>query len=173
MIMAVGALAVGALASQTDALTTCGGQHGYVGNEKALLHEITPLKAEGALRDFLYKVAAKQSQHAQLEKFTTKHADGTRRFVHGESTRLYPVEPEVEEALRADWHASGYVSHSFTVLQSSSPTTAISHTRQHSFIEGLWLSGGLGMGAASRAQRLAACGLCCKRPRHLWSSGLH
>jgi hypothetical protein len=79
-----------------------------VGNEFALLHELTASNARGVLRNFLSKIAAKQSQHAMLSKFTELAPDGTRRFVHNEGTKLRPAEPEAIAALRASWSASGY-----------------------------------------------------------------
>lgn len=79
-----------AVKSMTDAYVTT--VRDYVGNEKALLYEITSTEATGRLRNFLTKVINENSRENMLRKFTSADADGSNRhFVFDKHTRLEPV----------------------------------------------------------------------------------
>ena len=72
----------------------------YIGNENALLYELTPETATGKLQEFLRGVNDDNTPYAQLEQFTEVDAAGVRRFIMSKSTKLYPVSPEVEGKIR-------------------------------------------------------------------------
>ena len=79
-----------AVKSMTDAYVTT--VRDYVGNEKALLYEITSTEATGRLRNFLQKVINENSRENMLRKFTSADPDGSNRhFVFDKHTRLEPV----------------------------------------------------------------------------------
>ena len=67
----------------------------YVGNEKALLFELTSQYAKGRLGDFLRHVEQKASEAQQLGKFTRVDENGRRRFIRSKETRLTDL-PEEE-----------------------------------------------------------------------------
>ena len=70
----------------------------YVGNERALTYELTPRTATGKLRGFLETVAAQESQHKQLSKYTELAPDGRRRFKR--SKKVQNVTADVESEVR-------------------------------------------------------------------------
>ena len=66
----------------------------YVGNEDALLFEVTAETSSGLLRDFLEAVEAKESAGKQLHKFTDV-VDGERAFVKSKKTKLEAVDGDL------------------------------------------------------------------------------
>jgi uncharacterized protein (DUF2252 family) len=81
----------------------------YVGNDKADLFELTPHTAKGVLKKFLVDVRdGKKSVHHQLEKFTEHNEHGHRRFIKNNETKLEPVAPPVEAAIRAAMSSTQY-----------------------------------------------------------------
>lgn len=78
--------ATAAVLTLTDAYV--GALTSYVGNEKALLFELTQKQATGKLGAFLANVAAADSEHKMLQKYTRIDDDGVRRFVKGDHSRL-------------------------------------------------------------------------------------
>lgn len=81
----------------------------YVGNEIALTFEVTPEVATGTLQDFLSGVAAAQSAHKQLVKYTEVDAKlGERRLLKSAETRLEAVSAETEQEVRRAFGALEY-----------------------------------------------------------------
>lgn len=88
---------------------------GYVGNENAMLFELTPETAYGKLRKQLKKMAKKNSVSKQLGKFTTIAKNATKRsFLKGtdgephHKTRLARVDPDTEAKIRAAFTSTNY-----------------------------------------------------------------
>ena len=88
---------------------------GYVGNEDALLFELTPKTAHGELKKFLKKVKRKDSATKQVEKFTeVDPISGDRSFIKGaigvahKDTNLADLPPEVEAKIRAAFASTQY-----------------------------------------------------------------
>ena len=81
---------------------------GYMGNEKALLFEMTPQVATGQLGAFLAKTQSRNSKHKLLDKFTEIGPNGTRKFVKSDKTKLEAVPAEMEAKMRAAFGRSGY-----------------------------------------------------------------
>lgn len=87
----------------------------YVGNEDALLFELTPDTAYGKLKKFLKKVEKSNSANKQLAKFTAINVtSGLHFFIKGpidqpdENTRLEALSPALEAAIRAAFTATRY-----------------------------------------------------------------
>lgn len=87
----------------------------YVGNEDALLFELTPDTAYGKLKKFLKKVEKTNSENKQLAKFTSINVTtGLHYFIKGpigqpdEDTRLEALSPELESRIRAAFTATQY-----------------------------------------------------------------
>lgn len=80
----------------------------YVGNEKALLFEMTPQVATGKLGAFLTKTQSKNSKHKMLDKFTETGPDGARTFIKDDTTKLETVPADMVEKLRAAFGRAGY-----------------------------------------------------------------
>ena len=81
----------------------------YVGNEKALLFEMTPQVATGKLGAFLTKTQSKNSKHKMLDKFTETGPDGARTFIKDDTTKLETVPADMVEKLRAAFGRAGGV----------------------------------------------------------------
>jgi len=79
----------------------------YVGNDKALVYELTPQTATGMLRDFLVDVENNRSKEAQLDKFTYDTPEG-KRFSRDDKTRLVDVPSEIEDKIRASFTSTQY-----------------------------------------------------------------
>mmetsp|Transcript_16008 Transcript_16008/g.33844 ORF Transcript_16008/g.33844 Transcript_16008/m.33844 type:complete len:724 (-) Transcript_16008:231-2402(-) len=102
----------------------------YVGGDTALIYELNPDTATGALRDFLWDVRENKSRKRLLDKFTQVEGDGVRRFVRNDHTRLQDVHPDVEKRIREQitstrygasmmkmgWKVRGWDDDFFTVL---------------------------------------------------------
>ena len=102
----------------------------YVGNEKALLFEVTQQQATGKLGAFLAKVGAADSEHKMLLKYTRIDDDGVRRFVKDSHSRLEALPGADAARLRAafgretygatlnkiGWHAREWSDSYFRVL---------------------------------------------------------
>ena len=80
----------------------------YVGNEKALLFELTHREAVGKLADFLREVDKLGSQHRMLQKYTEIDSHGSRRFSKTSKTCLRTVTPAVEAQVRAAFRRDAY-----------------------------------------------------------------
>ena len=79
----------------------------YVGNEDALLFEVTAETSSGLLRDFLEAVEAKESAGKQLHKFT-ELVDGERAFVKSKKTKLEAVDGDLAARIAAAFGRDGY-----------------------------------------------------------------
>jgi len=109
----------------------------YVGNEKALLFELTPDTSYGVLKTFLKKVSKSNSANKQLQKFTeVDETTGIRHFIEGgisipdNKTSLANVPPEIAQQIEAafsptqygatmmklGWHVRQWDNDYFTVL---------------------------------------------------------
>ena len=82
--------------------------HSYVGNEKALLFELTHREASGKLADFLREVDKLGSEHRMLQKYTEIDSHGSRRFSKTSKTCLHAVTPAVEAQVRAAFRRDAY-----------------------------------------------------------------
>lgn len=80
----------------------------YVGNEDALLYEVTPETATGVLQDFMTDVHEDNSSDKQLDRFTDIDASGTRRFIKDENSRLAAVGPAIEGKIRDAFASDKY-----------------------------------------------------------------
>ena len=86
----------------------------YVGNEDALLFELTPDTAYGVLQSFLKKVERNKSAKGQLQKFTQVNAEGIRQFIKGpvdtpdENTNLAAVPASIQEKIRGAFSPTYY-----------------------------------------------------------------
>ena len=87
----------------------------YVGNEDALLFELTPKTSYGKLQHFLKKVETKNSAKKQLAEFTyIDETTGLRCFLKGDigvahnDTRLAALPPEMEAKIRAAFTSTHY-----------------------------------------------------------------
>lgn len=81
----------------------------YVGNDIALVSEITPKTAQGTLQDFLKLVDHDNSKYKQLDKYTTVDPNtGQRRLVKSDATRLQAVEPNLEDRIRQAFTSEHY-----------------------------------------------------------------
>ena len=80
----------------------------YVGNENALLFELTQQQATGKLGDFLAKVGAADSEHKMLQKYTRIDEDGVRRFIKDGHSRLEALPEEEAAQLRAAFSRETY-----------------------------------------------------------------
>lgn len=80
----------------------------YVGNDSALVFELTSKTSSGVLRDFLDDVENKRSKTAQIEKFTERAQDGRRRFSRDDKTRLVDVPAEIDDKIRAAFASTKY-----------------------------------------------------------------
>jgi len=78
-----------------------------VGNERALLYEMTESEATGQLKAFLQR-AAVRTNIKQLKKFTEMGPNGTRSFIYSDETRLERVSPSVEAEFARVWNEMGY-----------------------------------------------------------------
>ncbi|KAL1520338.1 hypothetical protein AB1Y20_021928 [Prymnesium parvum] len=81
---------------------------GYVGNEGALLFEITQSKATGKLQQFLQVTESQNSAAEQLRVFTTVGPDGKRQFIKDESTKLRPIDNATRDQILQAWNIEGY-----------------------------------------------------------------
>ncbi|KAL7440496.1 hypothetical protein ACHAXM_007230 [Skeletonema potamos] len=79
----------------------------YVGNDMALVYELTSQTSTGVLRDFLNDVENKRSKAAQMEKFTDRTPDGV-RFTRDDKTRLVDVPAEIDDKIRAAFTSTKY-----------------------------------------------------------------
>lgn len=79
----------------------------YVGNDRALVYELTSETSTGVLRDFLEDVEKKKSKTAQIEKFTD-HTSNGRRFTRDDKTRLVDVPAEIDDKIRAAFTSTKY-----------------------------------------------------------------
>ena len=98
--------AIGAVVAFTEAYVAT--LEGYVGNEKALLFEMTAEHASGPLREFLEATASRNSAAEQLRVFTRVGSSGEREFIKNDSTKLAEVDPSVREEILSGWTAAGY-----------------------------------------------------------------
>lgn len=80
--------------------------HNYIGNEDALLFELTPDTSFGTLQKFLKKVSSSKSAKKQLQKFTQKNGTtGQRHFMEGgigiphKKTSLADVPKDIERKI--------------------------------------------------------------------------
>lgn len=74
--------------------------HGYIGNDKALLFELTPKTSYGVLRKFMIDSEKKNSASGQLQKFTdVDETTGERSFTKGNKTKLFDVAPDIEQKI--------------------------------------------------------------------------
>ena len=80
----------------------------YVGNDRALVYELTSQTSTGVLRDFLDDVEKRRSKNAQLEKFTEPAQNGRRRFSRDDKTRLVDVPTEIDDKIRAAFTSTTY-----------------------------------------------------------------
>ena len=80
----------------------------YVGNDSALVFELTSQTSTGVLRDFLDDVENNKSKSAQIDKFTDHAEDGTRRFTRDNKTRLVDVPAEIDDKIRAAFTSTHY-----------------------------------------------------------------
>eukprot|EP00573_Skeletonema_grethae_P001277 CAMPEP_0201687234 /NCGR_PEP_ID=MMETSP0578-20130828/1383_1 /ASSEMBLY_ACC=CAM_ASM_000663 /TAXON_ID=267565 /ORGANISM="Skeletonema grethea, Strain CCMP 1804" /LENGTH=696 /DNA_ID=CAMNT_0048171375 /DNA_START=120 /DNA_END=2210 /DNA_ORIENTATION=- len=80
----------------------------YVGNDRALVYELTRYTSTGVLRDFLEDDENKKSKSAQIEKFTELAQDGRRRFTRDSKTRLVDVPAEIYGKIRAAFTSTTY-----------------------------------------------------------------
>ncbi len=80
----------------------------YVGNDSALVYELTRYTSTGVLRDFLDDVETKDSKSAQIQKFTERAEDGRRRFTRDNKTRLVDVPAEIYDKIRAAFTSTTY-----------------------------------------------------------------
>ena len=80
----------------------------YVGGDKELLYELTPITSTGYLRDFLWDVQDASAQVKQLQKFTEVGMDGIRRFIRNADTKLQDVPPNIELKIRAEMNSTRY-----------------------------------------------------------------
>ena len=80
----------------------------YVGGDKELLYELTPITSTGYLRDFLWDVLEESAQVKQLQKFTEVGIDGIRRFIRNTDTKLQDVSPDIELKIRAEMNSTRY-----------------------------------------------------------------
>lgn len=72
----------------------------YVGNDAALVYEITEKNARGTLKEYLKSVATYNSGDKQLEKFTDVDESGRRRLIKNNRTRLLEVDKDLEDKIR-------------------------------------------------------------------------
>jgi uncharacterized protein (DUF2252 family) len=80
----------------------------YVGNDHALVYELTSQTSTGVLRDFLDDVNNKNSKGKQLEKFTDDDPVLGRRFTRDKKTRLVDVPSEIDDKIRAAFTSTKY-----------------------------------------------------------------
>jgi len=80
----------------------------YVGNDSALVYELTSHTSSGVLRDFLDDVENKRSKSAQIQKFTEHARDGRIRFTRDNKTRLVDVPAEIDDKIRAAFTSTTY-----------------------------------------------------------------
>jgi uncharacterized protein (DUF2252 family) len=86
----------------------------YIGNEDALLFELTAKTTTGFLRDFLTKVQSTNSYEKQMKKYTKVDEHGHRSFYKGPigtadpDTKLATLPPEREEQIRSVFTATKY-----------------------------------------------------------------
>ena len=80
----------------------------YVGNERALLFEVTPNAAFGPLAEFLQDVAERNGHHNQMVKYTELDHEGNRRLIKNSHTKLAPVSAAVESQIRDAFSSTGY-----------------------------------------------------------------
>ena len=87
----------------------------YIGNEDALLFELTPQTAKGKLQEFLTDVQQSNSESKQLKKFTlVNQTTELHYFIKGSigkahvDTRLAALPPELDSAIRAAFVGTRY-----------------------------------------------------------------
>jgi len=80
----------------------------YLEGDTALMYELNPETATGALRDFLWDVRENKSRKRLMDKFTEVEGDGVRRFVRNDDTRLQDVHPDVEKRIREQITSTRY-----------------------------------------------------------------
>ena len=82
----------------------------YVGNDIALVSEITPKTAEGTLQEFLVQVDKVNSRYKQLDKYTViDKSSGERRLLKNDNrTRLLSVDYSLEDQIKRAFTASQY-----------------------------------------------------------------
>ena len=81
----------------------------YVGNEKALLYELTPQLATGELAAFLRSVDEENSRHKLLDKYTVlDKSSGSRRLIKNADTKLEAVSAAVEAEILRAFSQEGY-----------------------------------------------------------------
>jgi uncharacterized protein (DUF2252 family) len=87
---------------------------GYVGNEDALLFELTTKTTYGKLKSFLKDVEDDKSSRKQLKKFTKVDDAGVRSFIKGgidiphNKTSLAAAPPQVVEDIKAAFSSTRY-----------------------------------------------------------------
>ena len=79
----------------------------YVGNERAMLYELTASAARGELRGFLREAALKSGEK-QVKELTKVFNNTDRKFLYNEKTKLRPVEPAIFDEFARVWAAEGY-----------------------------------------------------------------
>uniref|UniRef100_A0A7S2XPS5 DUF2252 domain-containing protein n=1 Tax=Attheya septentrionalis TaxID=420275 RepID=A0A7S2XPS5_9STRA len=80
----------------------------YIGNDAALLYEITPDTATGVMKKWLQHVDDKESTSKQIDKFTEFDSKGNRKFSKDDRTRLVTVSPETEQKIRRAFTSEQY-----------------------------------------------------------------
>jgi len=86
----------------------------YIGNEDALLFELTTKTTTGFLRDFLKEVQSTDSYAKQMKKYTKVDEHGHRSFFKGPvgqpdpSTKLASLPPDREQMIRSVFSATEY-----------------------------------------------------------------
>ena len=83
----------------------------YMGNERALLHELTRAHVgprAHQLAAFLDSVQDQEGLHKQLRKFTAVGAHGKRHFIFDDDTKLEPVEPQLRAEIITAMGKRGY-----------------------------------------------------------------
>ncbi|GKY99163.1 hypothetical protein MPSEU_000871800 [Mayamaea pseudoterrestris] len=81
----------------------------YVGNDVALVSEITPKTSQGSLRDFLKHVESVNSQYKQLDKYTEmNNSTMERRLVKKEAMKLEKIDSDLEERIKQTFTSDQY-----------------------------------------------------------------
>jgi hypothetical protein len=81
----------------------------YVGNDRALVYEITPKNAFGPLQSFLSGVREDNSFDQQLDKFTVVDEKmGVRTLLKNNDTRLVKINSDLEGKIRAAFTSQQY-----------------------------------------------------------------
>eukprot|EP00978_Attheya_sp_CCMP212_P043006 scaffold272977_cov51-Attheya_sp.AAC.1 len=78
----------------------------YIGNDAALLYEITPDTATGVMKKWLKHVADKKSTSKLIDKVTQLDSEGNRKFSRDD--RTVTVSPETEQKIRRAFTSEQY-----------------------------------------------------------------